>query len=484
MFSSDYAEVAKYAGSVGLLIDRCVKREIPFGTVWLVDTDKVATCAHSVILFADFLAGLKVRFPAFEHDWEIVDAQFDPKFDRKAATEMAQRSLSAPVPALALQEHNLVILQLSRELTELKSDAATTFNKKLAIAPLPRLKGLAGEVEELGLALVIQTMTNARKDGILFITDERNRPTARLFCREGKILYAKFGKLENESAIYQMFSQDVNGQFNFRTQAKPDWQVKEAMTRSTDGLLLEAHRRMDEKPKLLSHLGGAGSAYSKIAESLDVSLIAEEFRDYAKQIWPYLDGGTSVDQLWDNTKLDDYSVFAALSEMRNSRQIVEIMHGDENLNPMQPLVMAPYMPLSPWDEIISMTVHPTTGRPQLRRGSLVGMLRPNDPYHLLHSLNLPYKSAGCPLFRKGEVVGMHCGMLPLDPELHGLPQQLHQMLWVESITQTLTVKPAKKSVGIQRKATQPGQPEKITCPKCSSLMVKQAKFCGTCGQKF
>lgn len=483
MFAPDYAEVAKYAGSVGLLVDRCVKREQPFGSVWLVDTDKVVTCAHLVVLYSEFLEGIKVRFPGLGQDWEIIDAQFHPKFDRKVAMEMAQRSLSAPVPALALQDHNLVVLQLSRELTELRSDQMTSFNRKLSLAPLPRAKGLVGAVDELGLALVIQTMTNARKDGILFITDERNRPTARLFCRDGRVLYAKFGKLENETAVYQMFSQDVSGQFNFRTQSRPDWTVTEPMTRPTDGLLLEAHRRMDEKPKLLSHLGGPGASYIRVTELLNQELLAEESRSAAQKLWSHLDGGISVDQLWDVAKLDDYSVFAALVEMRNAQQIVEVPVDDNGLNPMQPLVMAPHMPLSPWDQVVSMTVHPNSGRPQLRRGSLVGMLRPNDPYHLLHTLNLPYRAAGSPLFKNGQVVGMHCGMLPLDPDLHALPHHLHQMLWVESITQTLAIKPVKKSVGMQRKATGSGKAGSVVCPKCSSAMVKQAKFCGTCGHK-
>lgn len=485
MFGPDYAEASKYAGSVGLLIDRCVGRETPFGTVWLVDKDKVATCAHLVVLFEDFLPGLKVRFPGMSKDWEILDLQFHPKFDRKAALEMAQRSLSAPVPALALQEHNLVIMQLSRELTDLRKDAATTFNKKIALAPLPRVKGLAGSVDELGLALVIQTTTSSRKDGVLFITDERNRPIARLFCREGKVIYAKFGHLENEAAVYQMFSQDVTGQFNFQTQSRPNWTVGEPITRSTDSLLLEAHRRMDEKPKLLGQLGGPSSAYVRITESLNAVRIPEEHREAAQKIWQHLDGGVSVDQLWDIVALDDYAVFAALVEMRNARQVIEIPNDDSALNPMQPLPMAPHLLLSPWDEVISLTVHPAFGRPQMRRGNLVGLLKPNDPYHLLHTINLPYMAAGSPLFKDGQVIGMHNGMLPLDPELHALPRHLHQLLWVEDVTQTLAIKPVKKATGMARKPSKSSKmpAEQIICPKCQSAMSKVAKFCGTCGQK-
>jgi hypothetical protein len=482
MYDADYAEVAKYAGSVGLLVDRASKRENPFGTVWMVDHDKVATCAHLVVLFQDFLQGLKVRFPASGQEWEVIDAHFHPKFDRKVATELAERSLSQPVPALALQDHNLVILHLSRDLSELGREQLTTFNKKISLAPPPRVKGMVGSIEELGLAVVIQTLTAARKDGVLLVTDERNRPVARLFCRDGKILYARFGKLENEAAIFQMFSQDVTGQFSFISQQKPDWQVNQPMNRPTDMLLIEAHRRMDEKPRLLNDLGCEGASYVRVTEQLMLEPLSEDVRWYAQRIWPFLDGGVAVDQLWDDVRLDDYSVMAAMVELRNSRQVVEVPSDDSELNPMQPLAMAPHLLLAPWDEIVSMSPHPTAARPQLRKGHLIGLMRPNDPYHLLHSVNLPYQSAGSPLFKHGEVIGMHCGMLPLDPALHALPAHLHQTLWVESVTQTLAHKPEKKSIGMQRLVNS-GDVPKVTCPKCNSQMVKQAKFCGTCGQK-
>lgn len=486
MSRSDYTEVAKYAGSIGLLVDRCSRRDNPFGTVWMVDEDKVATCAHLVVLYADFLRGLKVRFPASNQEWEIVEAQFHPRFDRRVAVEMAQRSLSAPVPALALQDYNLVILRLSRGLTDLGSDESTTFNKKVSLAPLPRMKGLAGAVDDLGLALVVQTVTNARKEGMLIFSDERNRPTAKLFCRDGKIIYAKFGNLSNELAINQMFSQNLGGQFNFRTVSRPDWWVTEPMSRATDGLLLEAHRRMDEEPRKLEQLGGTSSYYVRATELLDESALSEETRPLASRIWPHLDGGVSVDQLWEVVNLDSYSVYSTLVEMLDAKQIAPVqMMDSDGLNPMQPLQIAPHLLLSPWDEIINLSVDPIVGNAQMRKGSLVGLLRPNDPNHLLHTRTLPYRSAGSPLFKNGQVVGMHCGMLPLDPTLHALPHHLHQMLWVEAVQQCLhnPAKPSKtikKSIGMQRPDP---SGSRINCPKCNSSMVKLAKFCGTCGQK-
>ncbi|MBX9685362.1 MAG: DUF4388 domain-containing protein [Candidatus Obscuribacterales bacterium] len=492
--SSAPPDISKFARSVGLLIDRCMQREVPFGTVWMVGDNKAVTCAHHVVIYSDFLQALKVRFPAINQDWEIEDVFFHPRFDQKVAFELAQRSLLEPVPAMALQDHNLVILHLRRTLSDMDAETKTTFNRKLAGTPPPRMKGLAGPVDELGLALVVQTITNARKDGCLVISDERNRPLAKMFCRDGRMVFAKFGNLLNEAAVYQMFNQHISGQFYFQAQAKPDWSVYSQIQRNTDSLLLEAHRRMDEIPNLLRDLGGEGVSYVRAAEVLDLESLSPEVQADAELIWPHIDGGISVDQLWETAGLDDYSIYKALDELYRSRQIVEMpFMGDDGLSPMQALSLAPHILLSPWDEISALMIHPNVGRAQIRAGYLVGLIRPNDPWHLLHSASLPYRAAGCPIFKNGEVIGMHCGLLPLDPKLHALPQMFSQMIWVESIYQMLSgsakavaaLRPSKKSVGMKLPEMAASQPaaNKIQCPKCNSLMIAKAKFCGTCGYR-
>ncbi len=494
---SSSPDISKFARSTGLIIDRCMQREVPFGTCWLIGENKVVACAHNIVLYSDFFQALKVKFPATNQDWEVEDAFFHPRFDQKVAFELAQRSLLEPVPALALQDHNIVILHLKRTLSDMDAETKTSFNRKLAGTAPPRMKGLAGPVDELGLALVVQTITNARKDGCLVISDERNRPIAKMFCRDGRMVFAKFGNLVNEAAVYQMFSQHIAGQFYFQAQGKPDWTVYTQIQRNTDSLLLEAHRRMDEIPNLLRDLGGEGVSYVRAVDILNPSLLSPELQADAEAIWPFIDGGVSIDQLWEICGLDDYGIYKVLDELYRTRQIVELpFPGDDGLSPMQPLALAPHLLLSPWDEVTALTVHPTIGRAQMRAGYLIGLIRPNDPWHLLHSVSLPYRAAGCPIFKNGEVIGMHSGMLPLDPKLHALPQMFSQMIWVESIYQMVSgnakavaaMRPSKKSVGMKLPELVNSQvfqdtTARIQCPKCSSLMIAKAKFCGTCGYR-
>ncbi|MBY0357215.1 MAG: DUF4388 domain-containing protein [Candidatus Obscuribacterales bacterium] len=487
-------DIKKFARSTGMLFDRCLQREKPFGAAWLVGPNQVVTCAHHIVPYLDYLSALKIKFPAIGQEWQISEVYFHPRFDLQIANELVQRSLLEPVPAMALQDHNIALLKLERNLSELDLESRTQFNRKLAGQAPTRLKGLAGPVDELGLALVIQTITSSRKDGCLVFSDERNRPLAKLFCRDGKVVFAKFGNLENEAAIYQMFAQRLSGQFHFLPQSKPDWTVYSMIERSTDSLLLEAHRRIDEIPGLLRSLGGEGAIYARAVDLLELDSLPSDVRVVAEKVWHYLDGNISVDCLGEMVGLDNQSIYRAVDEMYKAGQVLELSSADDDgLTPLMPLNLAPHALLSAWDQIWSLGAHATTGRAQLRSGNLFGLIRPNDPWHLLHSIKLPAQAAGSAILKDGAVVGVHCGNLPLDPKLHALPDLMSQMIWVESVQQMLydspkavaALRPGKNSVGMKvpELLSAAENNDKIQCPKCTALMVKQAKFCGTCGQR-
>src|SRR5271170_5692166 len=94
------SDISQFAGSVGCLVDRCLKQESTLGTAWMVSHDKVATCAHLVVLYPECLPALKVRFPAAGQEREVVAVSFHPKFNTKNADLMARKALTSSVPAL------------------------------------------------------------------------------------------------------------------------------------------------------------------------------------------------------------------------------------------------------------------------------------------------------------------------------------------------------------------------------------------------
>ncbi|HEY9787146.1 MAG TPA: DUF4388 domain-containing protein [Candidatus Obscuribacterales bacterium] len=495
-------DIRCFAGSVGLLIDRTSHREQVLSTVWLLDDNKAATCAHSMLLFTEFLGALKVRFPATGEERGIVSAHFHPKFRRRTTTQMAQQALIDSTPMLPLQKHNAVVLALSHSLPNLPTEVVIEVNRRVTPPAPPRDHGMGGSLSEIDLALVIQTITNARKEGLLILSDERNRTIARIFCQEGKVVHAQLESLINEMALYQIVSMKLDGSFYFCSTPDSNMQGVTAIARPAESLLLEAHRRMDELAKLKERLGGrlgdGDGLWARTDPHIKLNMLAPEVQEAAKALWPLLDGAIPASQLWRIARLDDYAVFSALVELLRTGQIEDRSHESIKFTmKTAALPVGAQTPLSPWDSISSLVVDPS-GRPLIKTGSLLGSLRAQDPNHLVHNLALLPESAGSPLFKNGLVIGMHCGGLPPDPGAGAADNSnLQQMLWIDSILQCLTegsdVELARKLSKTGLEIPKPGESKRpdpgcrevarINCPKCGASSLESARFCKTCGQK-
>lgn len=488
-FSQVSTDISRYAGSIGCIVDRCLKQENVLGTAWLIDPNKVATCAHLLVLYADCLPALKVRFPAVDFERDVINIAFHPQFNLKLAEQMARKALSSPVAALPLQEYNLAVLTLGGEPMDLNSDTVQLINERLSLPQPAKDKGLGGSLSEIDLPLIIQTITNARKEGTLVLSDERNRPLARLFCKDGKVMHACYCGLQNETAIYQIVSQHLIGNFYFQSRKDPDWPVGQAITRPTDMLLIESHRRYDEIPKLLLELGGDTSIYQRAVSQLNLEVLAPDVRKDAQVLWPFLNGLVPLKHLWKVIGLDDYAIFQAVAELLKTNHVQEVQSfttlSDQE---MAPLKMAPELPLSPFDDIENLAVEPLVGQPIVRSGHLLGSLRPGDPWHLLHDLELPADCSGSPIFKEGQVIGIHCGTLPARSNATTGAGSLNQLLWVESVYECLNINRSATTTAISEGFASRSLPAgctevaRIDCPRCGASSLDSAKFCKSCGQ--
>jgi hypothetical protein len=478
------ADITRQTTSVGLLIDRCLKSETAIGGVCLVDANRVATCAHLVLPYLDFLPALKVQFPLSGESFGISSVVFHPDFDRRAGHDLFQRSLREEVPGLPLQRFNLALLTLAPE-NALDGNILQAVNEKMTRQLPVSEQGLTGKLDELDLASVIQTLTNARRKGTLVICDQRNTSQARLFCREGKVSHTNFAHLSGEKAFYQIFSQHLSGNFSFQSQEAPSWAVGESIARPTDMLLIESHRRMDEIPEMLLELGGEEAVFGRAAGNLDNDKLPEEVRGDALLVFKALDGSLPVGLLWRLVDLDDYSIFKVLVALLKSGQITSLPAAQPQSNlARRPLELGPHLPLSPWDRIQSVAVDAGTGMLTVKEGSLLGVLMRNDPWHVLHNISLPGGAAGSPILKDGLMVGMHCGLLPLDSSTHAIKQEMQQMLWVETIYKLLEADHAPANAQSDRSAQAGGCTElaRIECPKCGMTSLDSARYCKSCGQ--
>lgn len=520
-------DIKLLAGSVGLIVDCCGKQDEVLGTAWLIDVDKVATCAHLIVRYDDCRDALKVVFPAAGQERGVARVMFHPRFNLRSSARMSRNTVSDAMPSMMVQKFNAAVLAL-KDPVPLSNDEKAKLNRKLSLPAPSHEHGLGGSLAEIDLSLVLQTITNGHKDGTLIISDDRNRPEARIFCQGGRILYATYKNLSNEPAIYQMFSGKISGNFFFHSTQKPDWPTTKAIARTTDSLLIESLRRADELNKLSIVLGGREVLFRHSVPASNLSDLTPEAQEPARILWPYIDGATPISQLSALAGLDDYSVYRCMLELLKTHQIENTPESGagftaqggagESLK-MQPLNLAPKAPLSPWDEISNLTVDARSGRPQVKKGCLLGLIRPQDPYHLAHNLLLLKEATGSPLFKNGLVIGMHCGGLPNDPEVDQPSGKVQQMLWVEAIPDCLRQAGESELAGritstsialdepglnpldrlIESEPTGQEQPKpaaqpeprpagcrelaRIACPKCGATSLFSARFCKLCGYK-
>lgn len=107
----------------------------------------------------------------------------------------------------------------------------------------------AGRVADMPVVDVIQTIEISRKSGVIQFVSERGRQAA-IYFRDGKVIDAEAGTLQGEDAVYRLLTWS-EGEFEvvFRTVRR-----REVITVSSQGLLMEGMRRLDEWSRLLEQL--------------------------------------------------------------------------------------------------------------------------------------------------------------------------------------------------------------------------------------
>ena len=170
--------------------------------------------------------------------------------------------------------------------TEARSKMAVAANKRQSAAP----KSMAGSIEEIPLPDLLQLLSTSRKSGVLVIHSDRH--AGKIFFRKGQIY---FGNIENQfnigprKALTRMLGWT---QGSFELEPPDESAVLEELDDSTEGLLIESMRQLDEYqvaaeklPELSSPIGVTRPLKGKLRElspeELDVFQAALEVKTVA-----------------------------------------------------------------------------------------------------------------------------------------------------------------------------------------------------------
>jgi Domain of unknown function (DUF4384)/Domain of unknown function (DUF4388) len=445
-----------FCRSIGLIYDRTAPGAPPIGSTFLVADKKVASLASITLPYATTPQALRVMFPSTEIELGVSAVHLHPKFDRSLTQETALHGTLGNGPEAALQKFNCSILDLVDKLQELTTAQTEQVSQALRYPLSLTDENFRGSLTEIELPLVIQTLNNAKREGILYICDDMYRPIAQIFCQGGKVLAAKYRSLMNELAIYQIVEKRLTGRFAFRACKPPIWMPAQTINRSTDMLLIEAMRRQDENINFKKKLGSAEYLFVRAYKQLYMENIAVDFRQAVELIWRVLDGTVPAEDLWNLVPLDDYTILAALNEMYASNQCMRVpLAGtmqfnipkmpDESYAPAffqsVPLPLGIQLPLNAFDTMSSIAIDPNTSKPRVKVGALLGAIDPYDATHLLHDIPLLPWASGSPLIKDDLVIGMHCGVVPNSSTADNSFGVLQQMLWCDSIEQILKAIP-------------------------------------------
>ncbi len=165
----------------------------------------------------------------------------------------------------------------------------------------------SGSVADMNVVDLLQTFEVSRKSGIVHITN--GDAAAHVYFRDGKVVDATLGKLMGEEAVYRtLIWNEGDFEVEFSKVECPD-----VIESSTQGLLMEGMRRVDEWGRLLEALPALTTVFEVDSEELLERL--NEIPDELNSILRLFDGKRNLMQVVDESPFEDLSTLSTISKL-------------------------------------------------------------------------------------------------------------------------------------------------------------------------
>lgn len=166
--------------------------------------------------------------------------------------------------------------------------------------------GFSGSLADMGVVDLVQTFEIGRKTGTIDIRGERHGV---IYFREGRVIDAELGRLQGENAFYRMLN-TFDGEFEV---AFAPVDRAERIEVSTQGLLMEGMRRLDEWGRMLEQLPPLETVFE-----LDYQELAErlaEIPDEVNGLLRLFDGTRSLNRVVDDSDFEDLAALGIISKL-------------------------------------------------------------------------------------------------------------------------------------------------------------------------
>jgi DNA-binding response OmpR family regulator len=166
----------------------------------------------------------------------------------------------------------------------------------------------AGSLADMGLVDLVQTFEIGQKSGVVHLKLPERQAT--VWFRDGKLIDAELDRLKGEAAFYRLLTFN-EGKFSieFSTVDRSD---RIPLT-SSQGLLLEGMRRLDERGRILEQLPALGTVFE-----LEYELLVDKLPQIPDEINALLrlfDGRRTLSQVVEASAFDDLASLAIISKL-------------------------------------------------------------------------------------------------------------------------------------------------------------------------
>ena len=172
----------------------------------------------------------------------------------------------------------------------------------------------AGDLSDVGVVDLVQTIELNRKSGIIHIV---NRDTRRgsIFFRDGKVIDAEVGRLSGANALYRLFSWS-EGQFavEFKQIRRHD-----VIDTPMAPLLMEGMRRLDESTRLLDRF-----PHTSAVLEVDCRALAEELAELPDEVNTVLrlcDGTRTLQEVVEDSEHPDLEALTFIDKLLTTQII-------------------------------------------------------------------------------------------------------------------------------------------------------------------
>ncbi len=187
-----------------------------------------------------------------------------------------------------------------------------------------------GRLEEQSVESLLEGYGVEKKSGILSLYDNHNR-NGEIYFRDGSVVNARLGNFRAEKAVYQMLPWD-RGHFimTFKNVT-----VSDEITVSNLGLLLQGHKRLQERNSLLKQLPSLDTTFTKTSifqKILKRKTVGEDAFNFIE----LFDGNRTLSEIISESTYDELKALERIIRMYDQGFIARLEQNGDAILPPKP----------------------------------------------------------------------------------------------------------------------------------------------------